>query len=222
MPFQDRHELAQYTVALLIPILGAALTFLSSDCSTSAVRWRRSLRKSQFSPPAFVFAIVWVTLYVAMGHASYLVYTKLDSPSMLDAPLVLYLTQCVLNHFYILVLFGLQRIDLALLMIGPLWLATGLTAFLFADVCITAAYLMSAVFAWVSVNLYFNAFLYAKNDIYTETDLPRQEKDGKDKISWQSLKFIGSNADFITQVTFTWSCLIKRGRVFSEKRQVGH
>lgn len=91
---------------------------------------------------------------------------------MLSPSMIIYLTQCVLNHFYILVLFGLQRIDLALLMMGPLWVTTGLTAVLFVDVSSTAAYLMGAVFAWVSINVYFNVFLYLNNAVYTAADLP--------------------------------------------------
>lgn len=178
-PFQNREQLAEYTVALLIPILGAALSFISADCSPSAVRWRKSLKKSRFSPKAYVFAIVWIILYVFMGHASYLVYTNYDrkmSIVLLSGPLMVYLVQCVLNHFYIIVLFGLQRVDLAFLMIIPLWIATGLTALLFAEVCLVAGKLMAVVFLWVTVSVYFNAFLYMNNDVYAETDLnPVQE-----------------------------------------------
>lgn len=173
---QDSKPPPEYSIALLIPLLGAALSFLSSDCSPSAVRWRKSLKKSRISPSAAKMAIIWVSLYVAMGHASYLVYIKLPSATptsmMLSPPLIAYLTQCVLNHFYIIVLFGLQRIDLALLLMFPLWFATGLTALFFYEVSTMAGRLMTLVFSWVSLNIYLNAFLYIYNPIYTEADLP--------------------------------------------------
>lgn len=164
-------DLPQYTAALLIPILGAALSFISSDCSPSAVRWRKSLRKSRWSPSAPVTAIIWVVLYTAMGHASFLVFITTDLRTVLSTPLLTYIVQCLLNHFYIIVLFGLQRIDLAFLMIIPLWLATGLTTLLFFDVHLVAGRLMLAVFIWVSVNVYFNAFLLAHNRVYTDSEV---------------------------------------------------
>lgn len=171
-PLYEPHDLPLYAVALLIPLLGAALSFLSSDCSPAAVRWRQSLRKSRFSPSAAATAVIWFTLYVFMGHSSYLVYTSLDPRSMLAPSLIAYLVQCLLNHFYIIVLFGLQRIDLSLLMIFPLWLSTGITALFFYDVSQQAGLLMTAVFAWVSVNIYFNVVLFLNNPVYTEVDLP--------------------------------------------------
>lgn len=168
--YQPR-DLPQYTAALLIPILGAALSFISSDCSPSAVRWRKSLRKSRWSPSAPVTAIIWVLLYTAMGHASFLVFTTTKERTVLSTPLLVYIVQCLLNHFYIIVLFGLQRIDLAFLMIVPLWIATGLTTLLFFDVHIIAGRLMLAIFIWVSVNVYFNAFLLIHNRVYTDSEI---------------------------------------------------
>lgn len=169
--FQPR-DLPQYTVALLIPILGAALSFISSDCSPSAVRWRKSLRKSRWSPSAPVTAVTWVILYTAMGHASYVVYVTTKVRTVLSTPLIVYIVQCLLNHFYIIVLFGLQRIDLAFLMIIPLWIATGLTTLLFFDISVVAGRLMLAVFIWVSINVYFNTFLLINNRVYTDSELP--------------------------------------------------
>lgn len=167
--YQPR-DLPQYTAALLIPILGAALSFISSDCSPSAVRWRKSLRKSRWSPSAAVTAITWVILYTAMGHASFLVFITTKKRTVLSTPLLVYIVQCLLNHFYIIVLFGLQRIDLAFLMIIPLWFATGLTTLLFFDVHVIAGRLMLAVFLWVSINVYFNAFLLIHNRVYTDSE----------------------------------------------------
>lgn len=183
-----REEAALRAIFLLIPLLGGCLSFLSSDCSAHAVAWRRSLVKSRLSPPAPVTAVAWVVLYLCMGQASYLAYVKDDPRRVLSPSLIAYLTQCLLNHFFIIVLFGLQRIDLALLMIFPLWVGTGMTVVLFYDVCIEAAVLMLPVFAWVSLCCYLNLFLFLNNPVYTEVDIrqgyrPRTMQADKSKSS---------------------------------------
>lgn len=164
-------DLLLRAVFVLIPLLGGCLSFLSSDCSEPSRRWRSSLRKSSFSPPTPVVATVWVVLYICMGHASYCAYAADETRSVLASGLVAYLTQCLLNHFFIIVLFGLQRIDLALLMIVPLWCATALTTVLFYDVNMEAAMFMLPVLLWVSFNVYLNGVLFVNNPVYTEVDL---------------------------------------------------
>lgn len=93
---------------------------------------------------------------------------------MISTSLVVYLTQCLLNHFYIIVLFGLQRVDLALLMIVPLWVATALTVVLFAEVRWRAGMYMMPVLGWVTFNVYLNVVLVLWNPVYTEVDLRRE------------------------------------------------
>lgn len=112
-----------------------------------------------------------------MGHASFLAYCAQRAGStVLSSCLVVYLTQCLLNHFYIIVLFGLQRVDLALLMIVPLWVATALTVVLFAEVTWRAGMYMMPVLGWVTFNVYLNVVLVLLNPVYTEVDLRREER----------------------------------------------
>lgn len=107
-----------------------------------------------------------------MGHASFVAYRAQNLRNTVLSPcLVAYLTQCLLNHFFIIVLFGLQRVDLALLMIVPLWLATALTTVLFFEVAMEAGAWMVPVLIWVTFNVYLNLVLFLWNPIYTECDL---------------------------------------------------
>ncbi|CAN8074103.1 unnamed protein product [Agarophyton chilense] len=178
-PYTPNLNLSEYAVFILIPLLGGVLSFVTSDNSPSSVAWRRSLRKSALTPGTPVIAFTWVLLYVCMGHASFVVYHLSDPPCVLSPCLVAYLTQCLLNHFFIIVLFGLQRIDLAFLMIVPLWLATALTTLLFYDVSLLAGRLMAPVLAWVSFNVYLNFFLYANNPVYTDYQMQPPHDDDK-------------------------------------------
>lgn len=161
-----------HTLFLLTPLLGAFLSFLSCDYSQSSTAWRRSLHKSRCTPPAFVSAITWIILYPCMGHASFVAYRAQSSRSTVLSPcLATYLTQCMLNHFFIIVLFGLQRVDLALLIIVPLWLATLLTTVLFFEVAMEAGLWMVPVLVWVTFNVYLNLVLFLWNPVYTSCDL---------------------------------------------------
>lgn len=165
-------DLPLYAVFLLIPILGGFLSFFSSDCSPGARRWRSSLRKSSLALPTVVVAPMWTVLYLCMGHASYRAYVAERRNAALASGLVAYLTQLLLNHFFIIVLFGLQRIDLAMLMALPLWLSTFTTIILFYDVDPPAAMLMVPVLIWITYNAYLNIYLFLNNPVYTELDLP--------------------------------------------------
>lgn len=187
-PLPPAPDLPLYAVFLLIPLLGGCLSFLSSDCSRGSRAWRASLRKSSLSLPTLVVAPVWVLLYLCMGHASYRAFQADPRDYALASSLVAYLTHLLLNHFSIIVLFGLQRIDLALLMAFPLWLSTLATTLLFYDVDRHAASLMLPVLLWVSYNFYLNLFLFMHNPVYTELDLahgyprPTQTPEKQEKL----------------------------------------
>lgn len=155
----------------LTPLLGGVLSFLSSRGADP--QWRHTLRKSRLSPPFYIFGPVWTILYLFMGHASLRIYLLSIPTTMLSPPLIAYLAMCLFNHFYIIVLFGLQRIDLALVTIIPVFLSAALVTILFIEQDLIAGYLMAAVLLWLSFNVYLNVYLCVNNPVYTEADLRR-------------------------------------------------
>lgn len=164
-------DLPLYAVFILIPLLGGTLSFAACESSSTSRAWRRSLRRSRLTPNALITGVIWFASYVCMGHASYVTYQLSQPRSVLSPCIIAYVTQCLLNHFFIIVLFGLQRIDLALFMIIPLWLATAVATLLFYDVSVHAGRFMAPVLAWVSHNIYLNLFLYMYNAVYTEIEM---------------------------------------------------
>lgn len=173
-----------YAVFLLIPLLGGLLSFAASDNTPCGVAWRKSLVKSSLSPGSITTAVLWVLLYFCMGHASFCVYTQTQT-SVLTPSFIAYLTQLLLNHFYIIVLFGLQRIDLAMFMMVPLWCATAVTTGLFYEASVEAGKLMLPVWAWVSFSAYLNTVLYRSNRIYTELELSYSSDKKEEEMSKQ-------------------------------------
>lgn len=75
--------------------------------------WYAALAKPSFNPPNWVFAPVWSTLYVLIGIAGWLVWSRERSgPSM-----TLWWAQLVLNFLWSPAFFTFHRIDLALVVI---------------------------------------------------------------------------------------------------------
>jgi len=126
-----------------------------------------------------VVAAVWVVLYIAMGHAAYLVYSAqpISNRSVVSVPLVCYMAHVLLNHFYIIVLFGLRRVDLAFAMIFVVWATAVLTALLFYEVDAMAGELFAYVVLWVTFNVYLNFILVRYNS--AEQNSLQQLRKGK-------------------------------------------
>ncbi|MGL5329996.1 MAG: TspO/MBR family protein, partial [Peptostreptococcaceae bacterium] len=71
-------EIRNFLISILIPILigycSSALAELVSGLSTS--EYYSQLIKPGFSPPSYVFPIIWTILYTLMGISAYIVMKK--------------------------------------------------------------------------------------------------------------------------------------------------
>lgn len=150
-----------WAVSLTLPLLGGVLVFLATEPMVR--KWRRKLRRSPLNPPLVVHVIAWVVIYLSMGTACGRVYsrhTSLASPQM-----VVYIVQCLLNHFYILTLFGLQRIDIALLLLFVLSFSVALCTVLFAAVDTVSSLLMLPALTWTLFCVHLNIYLIRNNPV---------------------------------------------------------
>ena len=68
------------------------------------------LNKPAWTPPSWVFAPVWTTLYVLMGIAAWQVWERRLTTSV-KRPIGMFLVQLVLNAAWSLIFFGLHRPD---------------------------------------------------------------------------------------------------------------
>ena len=89
-------------ISILIPLAVGSLSALFSGNMSSYSMFE----KPAFSPPGFIFPIVWTVLYILMGISSYLVYTS-NSPYKPNA-LLLYGIQLFFNCFWSIIFFGLD------------------------------------------------------------------------------------------------------------------
>jgi translocator protein len=135
--------------------------------------WYSTLRKAPFNPPSWVFAPVWTTLFLLMGIALYLVWTKnwqvrenapesrkawnpisekLWSGSWKEANVkIIFAIQLFLNIFWSILFFGFHRTDVAFAEIIMLWFAILYTIMNFYRISKPAAYLLLPYIAWVTL-----------------------------------------------------------------------
>jgi len=76
--------------------------------------WYLAIEKRAFTPPTWVFGLVWTVLYVLIRVAAFLVWQKGLGAASVKVALGWFLVQLVLNASWTPVFFGLHRTGLAL------------------------------------------------------------------------------------------------------------
>ncbi len=124
--------------------------FIGSIFTRSSVStWYPTLAKPSFTPPDWVFAPVWFSLYVLMGIAAFVIWQKgLDQKGVRTA-LILFAIQLVLNALWPYFFFDLKSPLAGLIEISILAIAIILTIRSFLRVSNAAAYLFIPYFVWV-------------------------------------------------------------------------
>ncbi|NTV30002.1 MAG: tryptophan-rich sensory protein [Candidatus Omnitrophica bacterium] len=144
-------------VALLLP---QAVGLVGGLVTAPAVRqWYQFLHKPAFNPPDGVFAPVWFVLYILMGWASFLVWTRAARPFLFR----LYLVHLAVNLLWSVLFFGLHSPGLAFLDIVVLWGMVTAMLILFRSVSRLAALLLVPYWCWVSFAAALNLAVWRLN-----------------------------------------------------------
>jgi benzodiazapine receptor len=148
---------ASIVVCQLAGIVGGIFT------ASSVGTWYAGLTKPSFNPPNWLFSPVWISLYLLMGIALFLVLRKgFGSPGVRIA-VVLFACQLVLNALWSFLFFGLRAPFVAFLEIVLLWLFIVLTTVKFFQVSKTGGILLIPYLLWVSFASVLNFFLWSLN-----------------------------------------------------------
>jgi tryptophan-rich sensory protein len=156
---------AKNVVKFIVAILVCQIAGLIGSVFTapSIPEWYANLQKPFFSPPNWVFAPAWITLYILMGVSLYLVWRKGWHRKGVRTGLLLFGIQLVLNAAWSIIFFGLQNPLLAFVEIIVLWLAIVLTIHQFWRIKKPAAYLLIPYILWVSFAAALNFFIWRLN-----------------------------------------------------------
>jgi tryptophan-rich sensory protein len=139
-------------VKLLIAILGCQIAGVVGSIFTapSIATWYATIEKPGFTPPNWVFAPVWTTLFVLMGVSAYLVWNKGLENKNVKMALLIFSIQLALNMLWSFLFFGLKSPLYAFFEILILWLVIMLTIVNFSRISKTASWLLIPYIIWVS------------------------------------------------------------------------
>jgi translocator protein len=142
--------------------VGAIDAVFSPGISATAAHWYAVLAKPDWLPPNSWFAPVWVTLYVLMGTAAWIIWRERYHRGR-GAAISAYAIQLLLNGLWAPLFFGLKNIGAGLFVIVALWLAVVWTIREFARVKGAAAFMLLPYLIWVSVATAMNLGLWKLN-----------------------------------------------------------
>jgi tryptophan-rich sensory protein len=124
--------------------------------------WYAQLAKPSWTPPGWLFPVVWTLLYAMMGIAAWLVWLR-DGFAAGALPLGFFILQLLLNAVWSWFFFGQHRIGLALVDIALLWLALLATVAIFWRHHAVAGLLLLPYLLWVSFAAMLNFAIWRMN-----------------------------------------------------------
>lgn len=121
--------------------------------------WYEALNKPEWTPPNWLFAPVWTTLYAMVAVSGWLVWQKAG----FGPAIVLYGWQLALNAAWSWLFFGRHLVGVALLDIVALLVSIIATIALFWPISRPAAILLVPYAAWVGFAAALNASIWRLN-----------------------------------------------------------
>lgn len=138
-------------IALIISVLLAeGIGLLSGFLSMTAPSAYENFNKPSFSPPGWVFPVVWTILFFLMAVAAYRMWMKGKSGEDVSKALLLYGIQLFFNFLWSIIFFRYRLYAIAFLELLLLLVFILLTIFEFFKIDKISAYLMIPYIAWVS------------------------------------------------------------------------
>jgi len=125
--------------------------------------WYAGLQKPSFTPPNSVFAPVWLTLYLLMAIAAFLIWRKGLNTKGAKPALILFLVQLVLNVLWSIIFFGLKSPLGGVVLILLLWIAILLAIIRFFKISPPAGGLLIPYIVWVSIAANLNVWVWILN-----------------------------------------------------------
>ena len=122
--------------------------------------WYSMLAKPSFNPPEWVFAPVWITLYISMSVAIWLIWIN---PKRVEKILYIYFIHLLINGSWSIFFFGLHLILVSLIIIAiiiffVIWLIK-----LYYPINKLSSFLMAPYLMWLSYAFVLNFYIFTLN-----------------------------------------------------------
>lgn len=130
------------------------LTFLAACGAAAATgaliqpgEWYAALKKPSWTPPNWVFPVVWTTLYILMAWSA----ARVAGVGGSAQALAFWALQMALNTLWTPVFFGLKRMKAGMAVMVCLWLSVAATTVAFLSVDVIAGLMFVPYLVWVSI-----------------------------------------------------------------------
>lgn len=152
-------------LALIISVfISESIGLLSGYLGMSNSNFYGNLQKPFFSPPGWIFPIVWGILYFLMGVAAYRIWVCGKQGANVQKGLTLYAIQLFLNFLWTIIFFRFQLFGVAFLELLLLLVFILLTTFEFLKIDKISALLMLPYILWVSFAGVLNFSIWLLNE----------------------------------------------------------
>lgn len=118
--------------------------------------------KPAFTPPMWVFPVVWSILFALMGVSAARIWLAQDSPAR-SRGLNLFVAQLIVNFFWSLIFFNLQAYGAAFVWLILLWVLVAWMILTFYQVDPLAAFLQIPYLFWLTFAGVLTAFVALLN-----------------------------------------------------------
>ncbi|WP_299218089.1 TspO/MBR family protein [uncultured Aquimarina sp.] len=156
-----KKKLLRIGIAVLLCLLIGFLGNIATQTSIST--WYVALEKPSFTPPNWLFAPVWTVLYILMGIAAGIVWSKGFYHKWVKTALYHFGFQLLLNAAWSIFFFGMRNPLIALVDILALFILLLFTIKWFKVVNSTAAYLLIPYLIWVAFATALNFSIWQLN-----------------------------------------------------------
>ena len=150
---------------LLISIIACQFAgFIGSIFTTPSIpTWYATLQKPFFTPPNWLFAPAWITLYLLMGISAFIIWRQEINKERVREALIVFLIQLILNSLWSVVFFGIKSPLYGVVVIIVLWIAILFTILKFFKLSTVAVGILLPYILWVSFAAVLNISIWISN-----------------------------------------------------------
>jgi len=154
--------LSKKIISLLIFVLLAFGASAWGGFVTSLYKepWYSTIIKPEFNPPDWIFAPVWIALYLAMSVAIWLIWIN---PKKTEKVIYIYFIHLLVNGSWSLFFFGLHLILVSLIIIAVIIFLVVWLIKLYYPINKISSYLMFPYLAWLSYAFLLNFYIFILN-----------------------------------------------------------
>ena len=153
-------NIRRFIKCIAIPLLVGGLAGILTQNSMETFK---GLNQPPFSPPGWLFPVVWTILYFLMGVASYLVLESRQSSEMIQKAMNFYFYQLVVNFLWPIFFFRFEWYLFSFFWLLLLWILVLITFRLFYEISKVAGYLLIPYILWLTFAAYLNFGIWYLN-----------------------------------------------------------